>query len=83
MVERASLSGRPIGPDEAITVEEALRSYTTEAARACHWDSDAGSITPGKRADLVVLGDDPLRTDASRIGDIEVVRTFLEGDDVH
>ncbi|MEU6708200.1 amidohydrolase [Streptomyces wuyuanensis] len=81
MAERTSLSGRPIGPDEAITVEEALRSYTTDAARACHWDSDAGSITPGKRADLVVLGDDPLRTEVSRIGGIEVVRTFLEGDD--
>ncbi|MFE0037701.1 amidohydrolase [Streptomyces sp. NPDC059015] len=83
MVERASRSGRTIGPDEATTVEEALRAYTVEAARACHWDSDAGSITPGKRADLVVLGDDPRRTETSRIGDIEVVRTFLEGDDAY
>ncbi|MEI5522298.1 amidohydrolase [Streptomyces brasiliscabiei] len=81
MVERASESGRLIGPAETVTVEEALRAYTVEAARACHWETDAGSLTPGKRADLVVLGDDPRRVDVSRIGDIEVVRTFVEGED--
>lgn len=80
MVERASRSGRAIGPGEAITVDEALHAYTTEAARACHWESDAGSLTPGKRADLVVLGDDPYRVPPSEIGDIDVVGTFLEGD---
>ncbi|MBG0857030.1 amidohydrolase [Streptomyces spinoverrucosus] len=81
MVERASESGRAIGPDESITVDEALRAYTVDAAHACHWESDAGSLTPGKRADLVVLGDDPYRVDPSRLADIEVVRTFLEGED--
>ncbi|WP_327371693.1 amidohydrolase [Streptomyces sp. NBC_01217] len=81
MVERLSQSGRTIGGAEAIGVEEALRAYTTEAARACHWESDAGSLTAGKRADLVMLGDDPRRVDVSRIGDIEVVGTWLEGDD--
>ncbi|BBC29305.1 Amidohydrolase family protein [Streptomyces graminofaciens] len=81
MVERASESGRIIGPGEELTVEQGLHAYTVEAARACHWDTDAGSVSPGKRADLVVLGDDPRRVDVSRIGEIEVVRTFLEGDD--
>ncbi|MFD0313294.1 amidohydrolase [Streptomyces flavalbus] len=81
MVERASLSGRIIGPAEAVTVEEALRAYTTEAARACHWEAETGSLAPGKRADLVVLGDDPRRVEPSKIGGIEVLRTFLDGDD--
>ncbi|MFD7434054.1 amidohydrolase [Streptomyces sp. NPDC059861] len=79
MVERASESGRVIGPDESVTVHEALRAYTVDAAHACHWESDAGSLTPGKRADLVVLGADPYRVDPSRIADIEVLGTFLEG----
>ncbi|MFE7133174.1 amidohydrolase [Streptomyces sp. NPDC057638] len=79
MVERASSSGRIIGPDESLTVEEALRAYTVDAAYACHWEESAGSLTPGKRADLTVLGDDPRRVDPSRIGGIEVVTTFLEG----
>ncbi|MFJ3583260.1 amidohydrolase [Streptomyces sp. NPDC090127] len=79
MVERASLSGQLIGPDEAITVDEALRAYTVAGAYACHWDDTAGSLSPGKRADFVVLGDDPHRVDTSRIGDIEVVATFVDG----
>ncbi|MFJ5831803.1 amidohydrolase [Streptomyces sp. NPDC093089] len=79
MVERTSLSGRRIGPDEAVTVDEALRAYTVAGAYACHWDDSAGSLTPGKRADLVVLGDDPHRVAPSRIGDIEVVATFVDG----
>ncbi|MER6999751.1 amidohydrolase [Streptomyces sp. NPDC000410] len=79
MVERASESGQVIGPDEGITVDEALRSYTVGGAYACHWDDSAGSLTPGKRADLVVLGDDPRRVSPSRIGDIDVVATFVDG----
>lgn len=79
MVERASGSGRVIGPDEGITVDEALRAYTVGGAFACNWDDSAGSITPGKRADLVVLGDDPRRVDPSRIGGIDVVATFVDG----
>lgn len=81
MVERASASGRPIGPDEAITVEEALRAYTVAGAYACRWDDRAGSLTPGKRADLVVLGDDPRSVDPSRISGIEVVATWVDGNE--
>ncbi|MER5868366.1 amidohydrolase [Streptomyces sp. NPDC002044] len=79
MVERASSSGRSIGPDEGITVDEALYAYTVAGAYACHWDGAAGSLAPGKRADLVVLGDDPRRVATSRIGDIEVVATYVDG----
>lgn len=79
MVERASTSGRTIGPEEGITVDEALHAYTTAGAYACHWDDSAGSLAPGKRADLVVLGDDPRSVDTSRIGDIEVVATYVDG----
>ncbi|MEV5680563.1 MULTISPECIES: amidohydrolase [unclassified Streptomyces] len=81
MVERASVSGRLIGPDESVTVDEALRAYTVAGAYACRWDGSAGSLTPGKRADLVVLGDDPTHVDTSRIGDIEVLSTFVDGRD--
>ncbi|WP_415949719.1 amidohydrolase [Streptomyces sp. KLOTTS4A1] len=81
MVERASVSGQLIGPEEALTVDEALRAYTVAGAYACRWEDSAGSLTPGKRADLVVLGDDPRRVEPSRIGGIEVVTTFVDGRD--
>lgn len=81
MVERASESGQVIGPREGITVEEALYAYTVAGAHACHWEDRLGSLTPGKYADLIVLGDDPRRVDTSRIADIEVVTTFVDGVD--
>ncbi|MEU6995093.1 amidohydrolase [Streptomyces sp. NPDC046465] len=79
MVERASGSGRVIGPHEGVTVDEALHAYTVAGAYACHWEDTLGTLTPGKLADLVVLGDDPRRVDPSRIGDIEVARTYVGG----
>ncbi|MFH9586677.1 amidohydrolase [Streptomyces luteogriseus] len=79
MAERASASGRFIGPDEAVTVDQALHAYTVAGARACHWEDRLGSLTPGKHADLAVLADDPRSVDISRIGDIEVVETYVGG----
>lgn len=79
MAERASESGRLIGPDEGITVGEGLHACTGAGAYACHWEDSAGTLTPGKRADLVVLGDDPRRVEVSRIGAIEVVATYVDG----
>lgn len=81
MVERASASGRTIGPDEGVTVDEALRAYTVAGAFACRWEDSLGSLTPGKWADLAVLADDPRSVEVSRIGDIEVVATYVAGQD--
>ncbi|MEO3749146.1 amidohydrolase [Streptomyces sp. B6B3] len=80
MVERRSAGGRSVGPDEAVTVEEALRAYTVDAARACHWEHALGSLTPGRLADLVVLADDPRRVDPATIADIEILASYLGGE---
>ncbi|MFS8099413.1 amidohydrolase [Lentzea alba] len=77
MVRRRSSGGRAVGPDEAITVEEAIRAYTLGSAYACHKEHVLGSLTPGKLADLVVLGDDPRTSDA--IADIPVLATMVGG----
>jgi predicted amidohydrolase YtcJ len=45
-------------PQERLTLEEIIRAYTLGAAEAAGWDSVIGSLTPGKRADLVVLDRD-------------------------
>jgi predicted amidohydrolase YtcJ len=83
MVERMSAAGAPIGPKEAITVDEALTAYTLDAAYACGVDHLLGSITPGKRADLAVLARDPRAVDTARIGDIEVLATVVDGTTVY
>jgi predicted amidohydrolase YtcJ len=79
MVERTAGDGTVIGPREALTVDEALRAYTVDAAYACHREDTLGSLMPGKHADLVVLADDPRRVEVGRIAGIEVLATVLGG----
>ena len=83
MVERMSVSGLVVGPEEGLTVDEALRAYTVDAAWACHREDTLGSLAPGRHADLVVLDDDPRRVDVGRIGDLEVVSTIVAGTVAH
>ena len=78
-VARKTRSGETLGLDQAITVEEALRAVTIDAAWA-HFEEDAkGSLAPGKLADLVVLGADPTAVDVDAIPDIPVLATLKEG----
>ncbi|HEX2299244.1 MAG TPA: amidohydrolase, partial [Pseudonocardiaceae bacterium] len=83
MVQRTSSQGLVIGPDEALTVEQALHAYTRGGAYACGREHLQGSITTGKLADLVVLADDPVRVDPARIAEIEVLATYIGGWLVH
>ena len=64
---------------EAITVEEALRLMTTGAAYALHVEDSAGSIAPGKLADLVVLSDDPLAVEPESLLRLETLVTMVGG----
>jgi hypothetical protein len=74
-----------LGPEHAATVEEALRAITLEPARQHELDAWLGSIEPGKVADFVVLGANPLDYEPSRGGDptqiskIPVLQTYLNG----
>jgi predicted amidohydrolase YtcJ len=52
---RRCASGAVVGPDQALAYEEWLRAYTIGAAFAGGQEDERGSLTPGKRADLVVL----------------------------
>lgn len=79
MVDRRSCSGQVIGPGEELTVTEALEAYTTHAAWACRAERWAGSITPGKVADLVVLADDPRRVLPGQIAALDVRATLVGG----
>jgi predicted amidohydrolase YtcJ len=78
-VERRTSRGTIIGAGERLTVVEALRAYTLGSAEATGQSDQLGSVTPGKLADLVVLGDDPLTTPTDRLADVGVVATMVDG----
>ncbi|MCJ7762407.1 amidohydrolase [Candidatus Bathyarchaeota archaeon] len=66
-------------PQERVSVEDALRMYTVNAAYASFDEKIKGSIEVGKLADFTVLSKDPHATPSSEIGDIKVEYTLIEG----
>ena len=78
-VTRTDMRGTVWGPRQRITVEEALRVGTVHGARASFEEGLKGSLTPGRLADLVVLGRDPFREDPSSLASIPVERTMVGG----
>ena len=65
-----------------MTPVEALTMYTSAAARVRNADG-TGSIVPGMRADLVVLGSDPREVTPAGIDAIDVLRTVASGRDLY
>jgi len=85
-VTRQTPDGRPEGgwrPSERLSRAAALRAHTLGAAYAGFQDDEIGSITPGKRADWVVLSHDPMPLPPERIPETSVVATYLDGRPVH
>ncbi|MGV0626973.1 amidohydrolase [Mycolicibacter minnesotensis] len=76
---RRAPSGRVLAPEERLTVEQAIRAQTLDAAWQLFADDVTGSLEVGKYADLVVLSADPRTVDPEAIADLEVRATFLAG----
>ena len=83
MVTRDTVTAGTLGPEEAITTEEALRLWTRDAAYTMHWEDELGSIEPGKCADLAVLDRDIVTCSPEAIRDTEVELTIVGGEVVH
>ena len=78
-VTRKGMSGQVYGPDETITIKEAIRAYTLTGAYLNFEEEVKGSLEPGKFADMIVLSNDILTIDPERIMDIEVEQTYVNG----
>jgi predicted amidohydrolase YtcJ len=79
-VTRKSSAGETLGSRQRIGVEEAISIYTRASAYASFEENIKGSITPGKLADLVILGEDPRKVDPGEIKDIPVEMTIVGGE---
>ena len=81
-VTRATLDGKhPEGwfPEQRLTVDEALRTYTQGSAYAAFQEHDKGTLAAGKLADVIVLSDDPFKIAPDKIRDLKVMMTVVGG----
>lgn len=78
-LDRKDGNGDPITPEQAITAREALYAYTMGGAIASGDETNRGSLTPGKWADMVVLSGDPLATESDALPALHVQQTYVGG----
>ena len=85
-VTRADADGLPVGgwyPNEKLTAYEALRGFTLDAAYAGFAEAEVGSLQAGKRADFVVLAEDPLAVPGAELRALTVLATYVDGKPVY
>ena len=78
-VNRIGDSGEVAGPEERLTLEQALRAITIDAAFVLGMEDEVGSIRAGKRADFTVLEADPFEEPVESLKDIPLWGTVFEG----
>jgi predicted amidohydrolase YtcJ len=85
-VTRQTTEGEPKGgwiPSERLSIEDAIKGYTLNAAFAGRREKTEGSLEPGKLADLIVLSQDLFKIEPSKIGETKVLLTIVGGKTVY
>ncbi len=85
-ITRQNAKGEPPGgwrPDERMTREEALRSFTLDAAYSSFEEDSRGSLTPGKQADFIVIDRDIMTCEPREVPEARVLRTVIAGETVY
>jgi predicted amidohydrolase YtcJ len=82
-VTRKTKDGSLFFPDQRMSREEALRSYTINGAYASFQEDILGSLTPGKLADITILSKDIMTVPEDEILDTEVLYTIVGGKTVY
>jgi hypothetical protein len=66
-------------PDQAMTVKEALRAFTLDAAYAGHQEKHLGTLEPGKQADFILVDRDIFTADPQTLWQTKVLETWVAG----
>ena len=82
-VNRVTRSGAVLGPEQRIPVYEALRAVTANAAWQYFEENSKGTLAPGRRADLVILDQDPMTAPPERLREIQVLSTIKGGKTIY
>jgi predicted amidohydrolase YtcJ len=78
-VTRKTITGQVLDDTQNISVEDALRAYTVDAAYSSCEEQTIGIIKPSAKADLIVVSHDPYKLDKELLKDIEVECTYMNG----
>ncbi len=78
-VERKTVLGDTLGADQKITVLEAIKSLTINAAWQINMENKIGSLAKGKYADFIFLDKNPLEVKAKELETIKCLKTFVNG----
>ncbi len=79
----ADPDGAVLTPQHRLDVMDMLRAYTVNAAYAAFEGTESGTLTPGKRADVVVLDRDITKLPATEIATGKVLLTLIDGQPAH
>jgi predicted amidohydrolase YtcJ len=71
-----------LNPNQKVSINNALKAITIDAAYQLKMDDKIGSIQEGKYADFAIMNQNPMKTDAYKIRDIEVNETWINGQQV-
>ena len=71
-----------LNPSQKISINNALKAVTIDAAYQLKMDDKIGSIEEGKYADFAIVNQNPMKTDAYKIRDIAVNETWVNGKQV-
>jgi predicted amidohydrolase YtcJ len=85
-VTRSNAQEAPAGgwmPQEKLTAWEAMRGFTRDAAHAGFDEDHVGSLAVGRRADFVLLAQDPLAVEPRQLDELEVLATYVDGEAVY
>lgn len=85
-VTRQDHDGKPPGgwfPEQALSVTEALRAFTLDAAYAAHAEKTQGTLEPGKWADFILVDRDIFTIDPGKIWSTQVLETWVGGKRVY
>lgn len=85
-VTRTDHNGKPIAgwhPEEAMTLPQAFRAFTLDAAYAEHQEKSIGSLEAGKWADFIVVDQDPFTIAPADIWKTQVLETWVAGEQVY
>ena len=82
-VTRMGMDGKPWYPENAVTMEEALRMFTIEGAYSAFEEAERGSITIGKYADFTVLDKNIMENPPEELLNTKVLMTVVNGKTVY